>query len=150
MPNAHSDCPAADTVTALWDLFEARDWLGARALLSDDLVVEMPATGERYTSADAFVTFNATFPEGWTIQIQRVVCAGPSPAPGGDLAELVVSEVQVPQEGVGVFAVAQLAWVRDATIVAAREFWVTCGGQEPPSWRAHLTERYDGRLSPSR
>jgi hypothetical protein len=47
-----------------------------------------------------------------------------------------------------VFAVAQFAWVRDARVVAAREFWVTCAGEEPPSWRANLTERYDGRLAP--
>jgi SAM-dependent methyltransferase len=30
----------------------------------------------------------------------------------------------------------------------ALEKSVTCGGEEPPSWRAHLTERYDGRLAP--
>lgn len=127
---------------------EARDWLATRALLQADLVVELPATGERFISADAYVAFNATYPEGWRIQAQRVVCGGASTAPGGETAELVVSEVQVPQEGVGVFAVAQFAWTRDARIVAMREFWVTCGGEEPPSWRAHLAERYDGRLAP--
>jgi ketosteroid isomerase-like protein len=148
MSTPHRSCPAVDTVRALWDLFEARDWTRARALLSDDLVVELPATGERFTSADAFVAFNATYPEGWKIQVQRVVCGGPSTAPGGDVADLVISEVQVPQESVGLFAVAQFAWVRDTRIAAAREFWVTCGGEEPPSWRAHLAERYDGRLAP--
>jgi ketosteroid isomerase-like protein len=148
MSTSHPDRQAADTVRALWDLFEARDWPGVRALLSDDLVVELPATGERFTSADAFVAFNATYSEGWSIQVQRVVCGGASTAPSGHAADLVISEVQVPQEGVAVFAVAQFAWVRDARIVAAREFWVTCGAEEPPSWRAHLAERYDGRLAP--
>jgi ketosteroid isomerase-like protein len=147
MSPSHRDCRAVDTVLALWNLFEARDWPGVRALLSDDLVVELPATGERFTGADDFVAFNATYPEGWTIQVQRVVCGGASTAPNGGVAELVISEVQVPQDGVGVFAVAQFAWVRDARIVAAREFWVTCGAEEPPSWRAHLAERYDGRLA---
>lgn len=141
-------CQAVDTVRALWDLIEARDWPGVRALLSDDLVIEMPATGERFVSADAFVTFNATYPEGWTIQVQRVVCGGPATTPTGAVADLVISELQVPQEGVGLFAAAQFAWVCDARIVAAREFWVTCAGEEPPLWRAHLTERYDGRLAP--
>jgi hypothetical protein len=42
-------------VRALWNFIEARDWPGARALLADDLIVELPATGERFTSADAFV-----------------------------------------------------------------------------------------------
>jgi ketosteroid isomerase-like protein len=148
MPASHSNCPAVDTVRALWDRIEARDWARARTLLADNLIVELPATGERFTSADAFVAFNATYPEGWTIQVQRVVCGGPSTAPGDDAADLVISEVQVPQESVGVFAVAQFAWVRDARVVAAREFWVTCGAEEPPSWRAPLTERYDGTLGP--
>jgi ketosteroid isomerase-like protein len=148
MTTQHSNCPAVGVVRALWDLFEARDWLAARALLSDELVAELPATGERFTTADAFIAFNATYPEGWTIQVQRVVCGGSSIAPSGDGADLVVSEVQVPQENVAVFAVAQFAWVRDDRIVAVREFWVTCGGEEPPSWRARLTERYDGSLAP--
>jgi hypothetical protein len=94
------------------------------------------------------VAFNAAYPEGWTIQVQRVVCGGRSTAPSGDVAELVISEVQVPQESAGLFGVAQFAWVCAARIVAAREFWVTCGGEVRPSWRAHLTERYDGRLAP--
>jgi hypothetical protein len=115
--------------------------------MSDDLLVELPATGERFVGADAFMAFNATYPGGWTIQVQRVVCGGPSTAPSGDAADLIISEVQVPQDGVGLFAVAQFAWVCDARIVSAREFWVTCGGEEPPSWRSHLTQRYDGRLS---
>jgi hypothetical protein len=101
MSTPHRDCQAVDTVLALWNLFEARDWPGARALLADDVVVEWPATGERFTSADAFVAVNATYPEGWTIQVQRVVCGGASTALSGG-ADLVISEVQVPQEGVGV------------------------------------------------
>src|SRR5262245_7674177 len=129
----HSRQPV-DTVRELWDRFQARDWPGARALLADDLIVELPATGERFTSADTFVEFNATYPEGWAIQVQRVVSGGPALTPGGDEADLVVSEAQVPQEHVGVFAVVQLAWVRDSRIVAAREFWVVCGGEEPPAW----------------
>jgi hypothetical protein len=148
MSTPHRSCPGVGTVRALWNLFEARDWPGARALLSDDLVVELPATGERFSSADAFVEFNAAYPAGWTIQVQRIACGGPSTTPSGDAADLVISEVQVPQQGVGLFAVAQFAWVSGARIVAAREFWVTCGGEEPPAWRAHLTERYDGRLAP--
>lgn len=144
--HARDDAPPARIVRRFWERMQARDWTGVRELLAEDLVVELPATGERFTNADAFVEFNATYPDGWTIQVQRVVCGGPSPAPDGDPAELVVSEVQVPQEGVGVFAVAQFAWVRGTRIVAARELWVTCAGEEPPAWRAHLVQRYDGLL----
>ena len=145
--DSHDDCPAVDTVRRFWELLEARDWTSARALLGEGLVVDLPATGERFTSSDAFLEFNATYPDGWTIQVQRVVCGGPSVTPSGEAAHLVVSEVQVPQEGAGVFAVAQFAWVRRTQMVAAREFWVTCAGEQPPPWRAHLTERYDGLLA---
>jgi ketosteroid isomerase-like protein len=133
-------------VSTIWDCFEARNWAAARALMADDLVVELPATGERFRSADAYVAFNAEYPEGWTLQVHRVVSAGRSAALDGGEAELVVSEVQVPHDGVGLFAVAQLAWVRDGLLVSAREFWVTCG-EDAPAWRAALVERYDGRLT---
>jgi ketosteroid isomerase-like protein len=145
--DARDDSPAVDTVRRFWELLEARDWTGARALLREGLVVDLPATGERFTSAEAFLEFNAAYPEGWRIEVQRVVDSGPSITPSGEAADLVVSEVQVPQEGVGVFAVAQFAWVRGTQIVAAREYWVTCAGDQPPPWRAHLTERYDGQLT---
>ena len=131
---------AVDVVGTVWGRFEARDWTAARAVLADDLVVELPATGERFTSADAFIEFNSRYPEGWTLQVQRVVSAGRSTALDGGDAELVVSEVQVPHEGVGLFAVVQLARVRDALVVSAREFWVT-RGDEAPAWRASLVER---------
>lgn len=138
---------AVDVVRALWARMEARDWPSVRALLGDGLVVELPATGERFRSADAYVTFNARYPDGWTLQVQRVVAAGPSTDLDGEAADLVVSEVQVPQADVGVFAVVQLAWVRGGRVVSAREFWITCGGEEAPAWRANLVERYDGRLA---
>lgn len=130
----------------IWDRFEARDWASARALMADDLVVELPATGERFRTADAYIAFNAEYPEGWTLDVHRVVSAGTSTALDGSEAELVVSEVQVPHDGAGLFAVAQLAWVRDGVLVSAREFWVTCG-EDAPAWRAALVERYDGRLT---
>jgi ketosteroid isomerase-like protein len=130
----------------VWDRFEARDWKAARAVMAADLVVELPATGERFLTADAYIAFNAEYPEGWTLQVQRVAAAGASTGLDGKGAELVVSEVQVPHEGVGLFAVVQLAWVRDGLVVSAREFWVTCG-EEAPAWRASLVERYDGSLT---
>jgi hypothetical protein len=40
MSMPHGDCQAADTVRALWNFIEARDWADARALLADDLIVE--------------------------------------------------------------------------------------------------------------
>src|SRR6476619_6566456 len=87
---------AVAVVDGVWRHLEARDWPAARALLADDLVVELPATGERFTSADAFIAFNSHYPDGWSLEVQRVVPGGRSAALDGGEAELVVSEVQVP------------------------------------------------------
>ncbi|UOQ88559.1 nuclear transport factor 2 family protein [Agromyces endophyticus] len=120
----------ADVIEALWTRMQARDWGGVRALLADDLVVEWFASLERIVGADDFVAVNAEYPEGWSIRILSVVADG----------EHVVSEVEVPQEGVGVFRAASFWTVRDGRIVEGREYWTTRGGDPAPGWRRHLVE----------
>lgn len=128
---------AEDVVRQFWRRMQARDWAGLEALLCADLTVEWPATGERFHGPEAFVAVNREYPEGWSIEVVRVV-AGPD----GDTA---VSEVVVPHDGVGTFAVASFWNLRDGLVVAAREYWVQCAGEHPPSWRAGRAEGYDGR-----
>jgi len=138
-----------DVVNAVWDRIQARDWDGVRALLADDLVVEWPASGERMTSADAFVGVQREYPEGWSIQVQRVgVLDGQVGGGQGSDDVTVVSEVQVPHLDLGVSAVVSLWVVRGGLVRSAREFWVDCAAQEPPGWRLRYAERYDGRLAP--
>ena len=48
----------AETVRALWERLEARDWDGARATLADGFVCDYPHTGERFGSPDAFIAMN--------------------------------------------------------------------------------------------
>ena len=126
-----------EVVTLYWQRMQARDWAGVHALLAPDVVVEWPASGERFEGPDAVVGVNRAYPDGWTIRVQRVV-AGPD----GDTA---VSEVEVPQDDVGTFAVASFWQVRDGLISRGREYWVTCGGEEPPPWRARYATRWSGR-----
>jgi ketosteroid isomerase-like protein len=128
-----------EVVRAYWERMQERDWAGVLAVLDPAVVVEWPASGERFAGAEAVVGVNRDYPEGWSIEVVRVV-----PGPDG----VVVSEVEVPQEGVGVFAAASFFQVRSGRIVYGREYWVGCAAEEPPPWRKAYAKRYDGRLSP--
>jgi ketosteroid isomerase-like protein len=120
-----------DVVRSFWAAITARDWAGMAALLHPDVIVAWPATGERFVGRDNVVAVNAEYPEGWSIQVLRVM---------GD-EEIVVSEVEVPHEGLGVFRAASFWTVRDGVIVAGTEYWVGVGAEEPPAWRAPYAQR---------
>ncbi|GAB3122543.1 hypothetical protein GCM10027160_41570 [Streptomyces calidiresistens] len=144
-PGSSADSPAAGTagplsprecVVELWRRMEARDWSGLGALIAPDAVIDWPATGERIVGRSAFVAVNREYPEGWSIRVLDVLAE-----PGG---ERVVSEVEVPQEGVGVFRVASFWTVRGGLVVAGTEYWVTVGGDAAPAWRAPWTRPLPG------
>ncbi|MFD8428378.1 MULTISPECIES: nuclear transport factor 2 family protein [Streptomyces] len=117
--------PAA-VVREFWARMQARDWAGLGALLADDLVVEWPVSAELIEGRANFVSVNAEYPEGWSIEVIRVVADG----------ESVVSEVEVPHETVGVHRVVSLWTVRDGRITAGREYWTAPGSDPSPQWRA--------------
>jgi ketosteroid isomerase-like protein len=121
----------AEIVRELWDRIQARDWAGVGELLADDLVVEWPVSGERIVGRANFVSINAEYPEGWTIMVLRIVADG----------EVVVSEVEVPHETMGVHRVASFWTVRDGKIVGGREYWTELGSDPPPAWRAPYVQR---------
>ncbi|HJV05151.1 MAG TPA: nuclear transport factor 2 family protein [Actinomycetota bacterium] len=119
----------ADLVRRLFERLEARDWEGARATLEDDASVEWPHSGERYPSADAFIGMQRAYPEGWHIEIVRVVEDPP----------VVVAEVRVTQEP-EVFHCVGIYEVPGDRIAGGTEYWVTAGAEEPPEWRRRFTE----------
>src|SRR5918912_815876 len=89
---------SADAViTGFLGRVQARGVAGFGQRLAPDVAVEWPASGERFRGREAVVAVNREYPEGWSIDVVRVV-----PAPD---RETVVSEVEVPHQGVGVFAV---------------------------------------------
>jgi ketosteroid isomerase-like protein len=118
-------------VRELWDRMHARDWAGVRELLVDDLVVEWPVSAERIVGRENYVRVNAEYPEGWAINVLRIVADG----------EVVVSEVEVPHETMGVHRVVSFWTVRDATIVDGREYWTSLGADPSPEWRAGYVQR---------
>ncbi|MER7888671.1 nuclear transport factor 2 family protein [Micromonospora sp. NPDC094482] len=118
-------------VQELWDRMQARDWGRLGELLADDLVVEWPVSGERIVGPANYVAVNAEYPEGWSIDVLRIVAEG----------EVVVSEVEVPHETMGVFRVASFWTVRDGKVVAGREYWTSLGADPSPQWRAAYVQR---------
>ncbi|MFD5766354.1 nuclear transport factor 2 family protein [Streptomyces sp. NPDC127049] len=117
-------------VEALWERIQARDWDGVAGLVAEDAVVEWPVSGERIVGSANFVAVNREYPEGWTIHVLRIVADG----------EEVVSEVEVPHEGVGVFRAASFWTVSDGRIVRGREYWTGLGADPRPEWRAPFVE----------
>lgn len=117
---------SAEVVTRLWDRIDARDWSAARELLDEGLVVRWPATGETFVGPDDFIAVQSQYPQGWSIRVLRVIADG----------DRVVAEVEVPQEGVGVFRTASFADVTAGRIRELTEYWVTVDGETPPAWRA--------------
>jgi ketosteroid isomerase-like protein len=121
---------AADVVRSYWARIQDRDWVAVAALLAEDAVFDWPHSGERFRGRDTVVGVNRAYPEGWSIDVRRVV-------DGGDV---VVSEVRVPFRDESEFLVASFFEVRDGRIHGAVEYWVEAGGEEPPAWRRRFTE----------
>lgn len=108
----------------------AKDWASVKETLAGDVEVFWPATREVIRGRQNVVAVNAEYPTGWSIEVLNVYSAG----------EVIVSEVQVPQEGVGVFRVVSLWTVVDNLIVSGREYWIAYGGDDVPAWRRPYVE----------
>jgi ketosteroid isomerase-like protein len=117
-------------VRRLWDLFEARDWEGAAALLHEDVVVDWPWSAERIRGRDNFIRVNRHHPApDWHIEVRRIVADG----------DQVVSEVVVPHAD-GVSQAASFFELRDERIARIVEYWIDFGQQEPLEYRAAWVE----------
>ena len=115
----------AETVRALFERMEARDWDGARATLADGFACDYPHTGERFGSADAFVAMNHAYPEGWHITVDETVAEGPR----------VAARVRV-SHGDTLFHCLSFAEVEDGLITRSVDFWLDDAGEPAPDWRA--------------
>jgi len=109
----------------------AATFSGIDASVADDLVVEWPVSGERIVGRGNYLSINAEYPEGWVIRVLRTVVDG----------EVVVSEVEVPHDRMGVHRVASFWTVRDGRIVSGREYWTSLGADPSPEWRAASVQR---------
>lgn len=121
----------AEVVAELWRRIQARDWDAAGELLAEDVVCEWPHSLERIRGRDNYIALNRTYPEGWTIDVRRIVSAG----------AVVVSEVRVPHEELGTHWAASFFEIRDGKIARETDYWVIEGAEQPPPGRARWIER---------
>lgn len=116
---------AGAAVQALYEAYRARAWDAAGELFHPDVVVEMPATGERLAGRDEVLGFQRNYPEPWgDLEVQRIVG-------GGDAAAAEV-EVRAPDS---TFRLAAFWERRDGLLWRGVEYWLTLGGQAPPPGR---------------
>ena len=120
---------SAEPVRLLWEGMEARDWDAVAERLHPDVVVDWPNTAERYCGRDKFLGMQEAYPEGWHIEVLRIVDAG----------DTVVSEVRVDQDDKRFFAVSFFE-LEEGRIARAVEYWSDGEPEAPPEWRARWAE----------
>jgi ketosteroid isomerase-like protein len=123
----------SEIVAEFWSRIQARDWHGLADLLDEDFVVDWPNAKLRIRARDNFVGFNRSYPEGWSIEVLRILAQG----------NTVVSEVRVPHPAVGPFYAITFLEVRGGKLLAGREYWVEEQREEPPPERAQWFEDFD-------
>ncbi len=120
----------SQVVAQLWDRVQARDWVGVGELLAEDFVLEWPHDLVRIRGRANFVEFNRSYPEGWSIEVLRIVAEGST----------VVSEVRVPHRTVGPYYALSFYEVHGGRITSGREYWVMEAHAEPAAERARWFE----------
>ncbi len=127
-----------EAVRSLYEAYQGRDWERARALLHPDVIVDMPATGERLLGRDDVVSFERSYPEPWGVMtVHRVF---------GD-ASGAAAEVTVNAPDGGRFAFGAFWRVEDGLLHYGVEYWVTAGGDSPPPSRASSAETLAARAA---
>jgi limonene-1,2-epoxide hydrolase len=120
----------SEVVAQLWSAVQARDWEAVSELLADDFILEWPSELVRIRGRANFVEFNRTYPEGWTIDVRRIVAEG----------KFAVSEVRVPHRTVGPHYALSFFEIEDGHIVRGREYWVEERFEEPTGERSRWFE----------
>jgi ketosteroid isomerase-like protein len=120
----------ATVIRELWTRTQARDWAGVTQLIAPDAVIEWPVSGERFLGRANYVEMNRTYPEGWEIQLRRVIASGDEAA----------SEVAVPHRELGDFRVVSFWTVKNGQVVSGTEYWTSPGSDEPSPGRARYVE----------
>jgi ketosteroid isomerase-like protein len=105
---------AGQLVAELWRTIQARDWDAVGELLAEDFVLEWPSELVRIRGRANFVDFNRSYPEGWSIEVLRIVAEG----------DTAVSEVHVPHPTVGPYYALSFFEAEGAVLKRGREYWV--------------------------
>ena len=130
MPHDLETMNAGEVVAELWRRIQARDWDGVGELIAEDLVLEWPHDQVVIRGRTNFVEFQRHYPEGWSIEVLRIVTDGTT----------AVSEVRVPHPTVGPWFALSFFEVEDGRIRRGREYWVAERYEEPTPDRARWLE----------
>ncbi len=117
------------TIRRYWQCAEARDWAGFAAVLSPDVVYDVPQTRERVIGRDHVVRFNADYPGDWHLALRRVVADERS---GVSWLDFTVDSQTV--TGISFFTFGD-----DGLVTAVDDFWPE--PYDPPA-RSGVVERY--------
>lgn len=116
-------------VYAFAEALEHRDWDAFIAVLSPDVVYELPQTRERIRGRDLYVQFNAEYPGDWHVEPQLVL--------GDDHDGCLLFRWTLDERSMLAVAFFEIDGDR---IVKVTDFWPE--PYDPPAGRAHLVERF--------
>lgn len=116
-------------VYAFAEAMERRDWDAFTAVLSPDVVYELPQTRERIRGRDRYVQFNAEYPGDWHVEPQLVL--------GDDHDGCLLFRWTLDDDALLAVAFFEIDGDR---IVKVTDFWPE--PYDPPAGREHLVERF--------
>ena len=116
-------------VYAFAEAMEHRDWDAFTAVLSPDVVYELPQTRERIRGRERYVQFNAEYPGDWHVEPQLVI--------GDDHDGCLLFRWTLDDDSMLAVAFFEIDGDR---IVKVTDFWPE--PYEPPAGREHLVERF--------
>jgi ketosteroid isomerase-like protein len=120
----------SDVVAELWRRIQARDWDAVGELLVEDFVLEWPNALVRIRGRTNFVELNRRYPEGWSIEVLRIVKEG----------NTAVSEVRVPHPTVGPYYAISFFEAEGDRLTRGREYWVEERYEKPTPERERWFE----------
>ncbi|MEJ6000822.1 nuclear transport factor 2 family protein [Paucibacter soli] len=123
--------PDARTLaTRFWETANATDWTSFAALLSPDMVYEVPQTRERVRGRDDMVEFFRTWPGEWRVELLQLIADDKSAVTVFDF----VSPGAPSMRGMTFFAVAE------GLITRLTDYWPE--DYEPPARASAVVRRY--------
>ena len=120
----------AAKIRRFWETTEARDWEGLTEVLAPGMVYEMEQTRERIRGREGFLRFFDAYPGDWHLIVRRVIADDDG---GVSVLDFTVGEEQM--VGITFFS-----FDGAGLIDRVEDVWPE--PYEPPTDRAHLTERF--------